>query len=108
MGTILVYIQFFILKEIHRKTESIYLFSCLLFIFVLLFIFIIWYQISNLRALVATFIMAKIIHPSQYFSPYHVSSHQHMVCFIGTHQERQIFGDQSKTMNDTNRSSFGR
>jgi len=51
--------------------------------------------------------MAEIIDPSQYFSPYHVSSQQHMVCSIGTHQERQIFGDQSKTMNDTNRSSFG-
>jgi len=59
-----------------------------------------------LRALVATFIMAEIIDLSQYFSPYHVSSQQHMVCSIGTHQERQIFGDQSKTMNDTNRSSL--
>jgi len=62
-----------------------------------------------MRALVATFIMAEIIDPSQYFSsPYHVSSQQHMVYSIGTQQERQIFGDQSKTMNDTNRSSFGR
>jgi len=61
-----------------------------------------------LRALVVTFIIAEIIDPSQYFSPYHVSSQQHMVCSIGTHQERRIFGDQSKTMNDTNRSSFGR
>jgi len=52
--------------------------------------------------------MAEIIDPSQYFSPYHVSSQQPMVCSIGTHQEKQIFGDQSKTMNDTNRSSFGR
>ena len=39
MGTIFVYIQFFILNRIHRKTESIYSFSCLLFIFVLLFIY---------------------------------------------------------------------
>jgi len=52
--------------------------------------------------------MAEIIDPSQYFSSYHVSSQQHMICSIGTHQERQIFGDQSKAMNDTNRSSFGR
>jgi len=52
--------------------------------------------------------MVEIIDPSQYFSSYHVSSQQHMICFISTHQERQIFGDQSKTMNDTNRSSFGR
>jgi len=58
-----------------------------------LFIFIIWYQSSNLKALVATFIMTEIIDPLQYFSPYHVSSQQHMVCSIGTHQERQIFGD---------------
>ena len=62
-----------------------------------------------MKALVATFIMAEIIDPSQYFSsPYHVSSQQHMICSIGTQQERQIFGDQSKAMNDTNRSSFGR
>jgi len=74
-----------------------------------LYFFIIWYQSSNLIALVATFIMAEIIDPSQYFSsPYHVSSQQHMVCSIGTQQERQFFGDQSKTMNDSNRSSFGR
>jgi len=53
--------------------------------------------------------MAEIVDPSQYFSlPYHVSSQQHMVCSIGTQQERQIFGNQSKTMNDINRSSFGR
>ena len=87
MSTILVYIQFFILNERYKKkTENIYSFSfsCPLFIFVLLFIFIIWYQISNLRALVATFIMAEIIDLSQYFSPYHVSSQQHMVCFIAT------------------------
>jgi len=77
------------------------------FLFISLF-FIIWYKSSNLRALVATFIIAEIIDPSQYFSsPYHVSSQQHMVCSIGT-QERQIFGDQSKAMNDTNKSSFGR
>jgi len=48
-----------------------------------------------LRALVATFIIAEIIDHSQYFSlPYHVSSQQHMICSIGTQQERQIFGDQ--------------
>ena len=62
-----------------------------------------------MRALVATFIMAEILDPSQYFSsPYHVSSQQHMICSIGTQQEREIFCDQSKIMNDTNRSSFGR
>jgi len=62
-----------------------------------------------LRALVATFIMAEIIDPSQYFSsPYHVSSQQHTICSVGTQQERQIFGDQSKAMNDTNRNSFRR
>jgi len=62
-----------------------------------------------LRALVATFIMAEIIDLSQYFSsPYHVSSQQHMICYIGTQQEIQIFGDQSKAMNDTNRISFER
>jgi len=31
-----------------------------------------------------------------------------MICSIGTHQETQIFSDQSKAMNDTNKSSFGR
>jgi len=67
-------------------------------------------MVSDLsKALVATFIMAEIIDLSQYFSlPYHVSSQQHMVCSIDTQQERQIFGDQSKAMNDTNISSFGR
>ena len=46
MGTILIYIQFFILNETHRKTESIFSFSCLLFIFVLFFIFIIIFSFS--------------------------------------------------------------
>ena len=62
-----------------------------------------------MRVLVATFIMAEIVYLLQDFSsPYHVSSQQHMICFLGTQQERQIFGDQSKTMIDTNRSSYGR
>jgi len=98
MGTILVYIQFSIFDEIQTKRDIFILIS--LFIFVHLFIFILWYQGSNLRALVATFVMAEIIDPSQYFSSsYHVSSQQHMICSIGTQQERQIFGDQSKAMN---------
>jgi len=38
--------------------------------------------------------MAKTIDPSQDFnSPYHVSYQQHMICYLGTQQERQIFGD---------------
>jgi len=52
--------------------------------------------------------MAEIIDLSQYFSLYNVSSQQHMVCSIGIHQERQILGDQSKAMNNTYRSNFGR
>jgi len=112
MGT--VHIQFS--KYTKEVTERIFSFSYPLFIFVYLcsslfifLFFVIWYQSSNLRALVATFIMAEIIDPSQYFSsPYHISSQQHMVCSIGTKQKSQIFGDQSKAMNDTNRSSFGR
>ena len=77
--------------------------------FVLLFIFIICYQSSNLRALVTTFIIAEIVDLSQDFSsPYHVSSQQHMICSLSTQQERQIFGDQSKAMIDTNKSSYGR
>jgi len=31
-----------------------------------------------------------------------------MICSIGTQQDRQIFGDQSKAINDINRSSFER
>jgi len=62
-----------------------------------------------LRALVATFIIVEIIDPAQDFSsPYHVSSQQHMICSLGTQQEREFFGNQSKTMIDTNRSSYGR
>jgi len=64
---------------------------------------------GNLRALVATFIMAEIIDPSQYFSlPYHLSFQQHMVYSIDTQQEKQIFDNQSKAVNDTNKSSFER
>ena len=112
MGTLHVYIQSSIFDEIYKKQRE-YLHSHILRSFYSsLFIslsFIIWYQSSNLRALIATFIMAEIIDPSQYFiSPYHVSSQQHMVCSIGTQQERQFFGHQLKAMNDTNRSSFGR
>jgi len=48
---------------------------------------------SNLRVLVATFIMAEIVDLSQDFSsPYHVSSQQPMICSLDTQQERQIFG----------------
>jgi len=62
-----------------------------LFIFVYFFIFIIRYQNSNLRALVATFIMVEIIDPSQYLSsPYHVSSQQHMIYSLSTQEERQL------------------
>ena len=61
-----------------------------------------------MRALVATFIMAKIINPSQDFSsPYHISSQQHIICSLGTQQERQFFGDQSKEMINTNINSYG-
>ena len=62
-----------------------------------------------MRVLVDTFIMDEIVDPSQDFSlPYHVSSQQHMICSLGTQQERQIFGDQSKAMIDINISSYGR
>ena len=62
-----------------------------------------------MRAPVATFIMAKMVDPSQDFSsPYHVSSHQHMICSLDTQEERPIFGDQSKAMIDTNKNSYGR
>jgi len=89
-----------------NEKNRIFSFSYLLFIFVHFFILIIWYQSSNLRTLVATFIMAEIIDLSQYLSsPYHVSSQQHMICSLSTQEERQIFGDQSKAMNDTNKSS---
>jgi len=91
MGTVLVYIQFFIFDEIWKKTKIIFSFSYPLFILVHLcssLFFIIWYQI---RALVATFIMVKIIDPSQYFSsPYHVSSQQHMVVLL-VHNKRDKF-----------------
>ena len=77
MHTVLVYIQFSILKETYKKQRE-YFYSHILCsfcssLFISLFS-IIWYQSSKLRALVATFIMAKIIDPSQYFSSYHVSS----------------------------------
>jgi len=43
--------------------------------------------------LVATFIMVEIVDPSQDFSSsYHVSSHQQMICSLGTQHERSIFG----------------
>jgi len=36
--------------------------------------------------------MAKIVDPSKDFSSsYHVSSQQHMICSLGTQQERQFF-----------------
>ena len=85
-----------------KKIERIFSFSYPLFIFVHLFIFIIWYQSSNLRALVATFIMTEIVDPLQDFSsPYHVSSQQHMIFSLGTQHKRQIFVDQSKAMINT-------
>jgi len=106
MGTLFVYIQLFVLDQYTNKNrENIFI----LMSFVLLFIFIICYQSSNLRALVTTFIIAEIVDLSQDFSsPYHVSSQQHMICSLSTQQERQIFGDQSKAMIDTNKSSYGR
>ena len=86
MSTVLVYFQFSIFDEIYTKQKK-YFHSHILCSS--LYFFIIWYQSSNLRALVATFIMTEIIDPSQYFSsPYHISSQQHMVCSIGTQQER--------------------
>jgi len=89
MGTLFVYIQIFVFYQ-YREKQREFSFSYPLFIFVHLFIFILWYQSSNLRALVATFIMAKIINRSQDFSlAYHVSSQQHMICSLDTQQERQ-------------------
>ena len=68
-----------------------------------------WYQSSNLRAMFATFIMAKIVDPSKNFiSPYHVSSQQHMICSLGIQQERQVFYNQSKVNIDTSRRSYGK
>jgi len=53
--------------------------------------------------------MTEIVDLSQDFnSLYHVSSQQHMICSLGTQQKRQIFCDQSKTIIDTNRSSYER
>ena len=106
MGVQYLYIFSSLLLIKHRKIERVFSFSnhfCSS-LFISLF-FIIWYQSSNLRALLATFIMAKIVDPSKDFSsPYHVSSQQHMICSFGTQQERQFFYNQSKANIDTNRS----
>jgi len=94
IGTLFIYIQLFVFLSIDKKkTDRLFSFSYHLFIFVHFFILIIWwYQSSNLRALIVTFIMVKIIDPLPDFSsPYHVSSQQHMICFIDIQQETHFW-----------------
>jgi len=53
--------------------------------------------------------MAEIVDSSNDFtSPYHVSSQQHMICSLGSQQERQFFYNQSKANIDTSRRSYER